>query len=398
MPELQGEYQPAVPSRVIFGRSKVDGLRKEVENLGGKRVLLLSGKTVAEKTDAVRRTAAGLGDTLIGTFSGLTQRAPIEAAVEVTRMALDAGADTLVGVGGSTISDAARMIGVMMALEVNTVDRLRELEREYDGVLSPDLTGNQLPWQVSIPTTLSAGEFNMGGGNILDDRAGHKIRVRHPGLYAHLIVLDPEMTVGTPDWLWLSTGVKALDHCIERLYTTGNQPAIDAPILSAAEMLFNDLARSGESHHDLDARLRCLMAAWMSMMGAPNFNTGLSHAIGHVIGVRYAVGHGYTSCVTQPYVMEYNRPVSAAKQALLARSAGIDTRGMSDEAAAEAAARAVDDLILGMGMPHRLRELEIPREDLPAIAEEVLLDRPAQTNAIPMTRVEQVMEVLEMAF
>ena len=134
------------------------------------------------------------------------------------------------------------------------------------------------------------------------------------------------------------------------------------------------------------------------MMGAPNFNTGLSHAIGHVIGVRYAVGHGYTSCVTQPYVMEYNRPVSAAKQALLARSAGIDTRGMSDEAAAEAAARAVDDLILGMGMPHRLRELEIPREDLPAIAEEVLLDRPAQTNAIPMTRVEQVMEVLEAAF
>ena len=398
MPELQGEYQPAVPSRVIFGRSRVDGLRKEVENLGGKRVLLLSGKTVAEKTDAVRRTAAGLGDTLIGTFSGLTQRAPIEAAVEVTRMALNAGADTLVGVGGSTISDAARMIGVMMALEINTVDRLRELEREYDGVLSPDLTGNQLPWQVSIPTTLSAGEFNMGGGNILDDRAGHKIWVRHPGLYAHLIVLDPEMTAGTSDWLWLSTGVKALDHCIERLYTTGNQPAIDAPILSAAEMLFNDLARSGESHHDLDARLRCLMAAWMSMMGAPNFNTGLSYAIGHVIGVRYAVGHGYTSCVTQPYVMEYNRPVSAAKQALLARSAGIDTRGMSDEAAAEAAARAVDDLILGMGMPHRLRELEIPREDLPAIAEEVLLDRPAQTNAIPMTRVEQVMEVLEMAF
>ena len=136
----------------------------------------------------------------------------------------------------------------------------------------------------------------------------------------------------------------------------------------------------------------------MSMMGAPNFNTGLSHAIGHVIGVRYAVGHGYTSCVTQPYVMEYNRPVSAAKQALLARSAGIDTRSMSDEAAAEAAARAVDDLILGMGMPHRLRELEIPREDLPAIAEEVLHDRPAQTNAIPMTRVEQVMEVLEAAF
>ena len=398
MPVLQGEYNPAVPSRVIFGRGKVDELKEEVGNLGGKRVMLLSGKTVAEKTDAVRRTAAGLGDTLVGTFSGLTQRAPMEAALEVTRMALNSGVDTLVGVGGSTISDASRMIGVMMALEINTVERLLEVTREYNGVLTPDLTGVQLPLQVSIPTTLSAGEFNMGSGCVLDRQAGHKIRVRHPDLYANLIVLDPEMTVSTPDWLWLSTGMKALDHCIERLYTTGNQPAIDAPILSAAEMLFSGLPRSRESNHDLDARLGCLMGAWMSMMGAPNFATGLSHAIGHVIGVRYAVGHGYTSCVTQPYVMEYNRPVSADKQALLARSAGIDTRGMSDEAAAEAAARAVDDLILGMGMPHRLRELEIPREDLPIIAEEVLHDRPAQTNAIPMTKPEQVMEVLEMAF
>ena len=368
MPVLQGEYNPAVPSRVIFGRGKVDELKEEVGNLGGKRVMLLSGKTVAEKTDAVRRTAAGLGDTLVGTFSGLTQRAPMEAAVEVTRMALDSEVDTLVGVGGSTISDASRMIGVMMALEINTVERLLEVTREYNGVLTPDLTGVRLPLQVSIPTTLSAGEFNMGSGCVLDGQAGHKIRVRNP------------------------------DHCIERLYTTGNQPAIDAPILSAAEMLFSGLPRSRESNHDLDARLGCLMGAWMSMMGAPNFATGLSHAIGHVIGVRYAVGHGYTSCVTQPYVMEYNRPVSADKQALLARSAGIDTRGMSDEAAAEAAARAVDDLILGMGMPHRLRELEIPREDLPIIAEEVLHDRPAQTNAIPMTKPEQVMEVLEMAF
>ena len=114
----------------MFGRGKVDGLREEVANLGGKRALLLSGKTVAEKTDAVRRTAAGLGDTLVGTFSGLTQRAPIEAAVEVTRMALDAGADTLVGVGGRPISDAATLTGLMMALAINTLERPRALERE----------------------------------------------------------------------------------------------------------------------------------------------------------------------------------------------------------------------------------------------------------------------------
>ena len=395
---LQGEFNPAVPTRIVFGNGKIDSLKDEIQKLGGKRVLVLSGRTVAEKTDAVRRINDGLGDMSAGVYSGLTQRAPLSTAVEAANLALASGADTLVGVGGSTISDAARMIAVLMAEGITTVEQLRQLGEEQDMLLSPNLDGKVLPLQVAVPTTLSAGEFNMGGGNVLDDQAGHKIRVRHPRLYADLIMLDSVMTEGTPDWLWLSTGVKALDHCIERLYTTGNQPAIDAPILAAAEILFTHLPKSRESDGDPEARLQCLVAAWMSMMGAPNFAMGLSHAIGHILGVKYSVGHGYTSCVTQPYVMEFNRPVSAAKQALLARSAGLDTRGMSDEAAAEAAARAVDDFVLGMGMPHRIRELEIPEADLPEIAELVLTDDGCRNNPIPITSAEQVMEVLRAAF
>jgi len=395
---LQGEFNPAVPTRIVFGNGKIDSLKDEIQKLGGKRVLVLSGRTVAEKTDAVRRINDGLGDMSAGVYSGLTQRAPLSTAVEAANLALASGADTLVGVGGSTISDAARMIAVLMAEGITTVEQLRQLGEEQDMLLSPNLDGKVLPLQVAVPTTLSAGEFNMGGGNVLDDQAGHKIRVRHPRLYADLIMLDSVMTEGTPDWLWQSTGVKALDHCIERLYTTGNQPAIDAPILAAAEMLFTHLPGSRESDGDPEARLQCLVAAWMSMMGSPNFATGLSHAIGHILGVKYSVGHGYTSCVTQPYVMEFNRPVSATKQALLARSAGIDTRGMSDEAAAEAAARAVDDFVLGMGMPHRIRELEIPESDLPEIAELVLTDGGCQNNPILITSAEQVMEVLRTAF
>ena len=395
---LQGDFNPTVPSRIVFGNEKIDSLRDEVKKLGGKRVLVLSGRTVAEKTDSVRRINEGLGDLSAGVYSGLIQRAPLSTAIEAANMAVANGVDTLVGLGGSTISDAARMIAVLMAEGITTVDQLRQLGEEQDMVLEPNLDGKSLPLQVSIPTTLSAGEFNMGGGNVLDDQAGHKIRVRHPRLYADLIMLDPVMTEGTPDWLWLSTGVKALDHCIERLYSTGNQPAIDAPVLAAAEMLFTYLPKSRESDVDPEARLQCLVAAWMSMMGAPNFSMGLSHAIGHIIGVHYSVGHGYTSCVTQPYVMEFNRPVSAAKQALLARSAGLDTRGMSDEAAAEAAARAVDDFIMGMGMPHRLRELEIPEEDLPKIAELVLTDGGTRSNPIYITSAEQVIGVLTAAF
>ena len=396
--ELQGEYRPPVPSRVIFGRGKLDDLSREIQDLGGRRALILSGRSVAEQTDAVRRTQECLGDSCVGVYSGLTQRAPLSTAVTAARLALETGADTLVGVGGSTISDASRMIAVMMADGILSEERLRELGHEFDGMLEPDLTGKDLPLQVSLPTTLSAGEFNQGGGNILDDQANHKIRVRNPRLYADLIVLDPDLTMGTPDWLWLSTGVKAMDHCIERLYCRGSQPAVDATSLMAAELLFNNLAKSAEGFHDHQARLQCLMAAWMSMMGCTTVGSGLSHGLGHVIGVKYNVGHGYTSCVTQPWVMEYNRPASSHKQALLARAAGIDIRGMSDEAAAQAAAQVVDEFIMELGMPHRLRDLEIPKEDFGEIAALTLRDGAGRNNPIPINSEEQVLEVLERAW
>ena len=235
---LFGQYNPTVPSRIIFGQGKASSLGAEVEKLGGKRALVLSGRTVAEKTDTVRKVNESLGHRSAGVYSALTQRAPLATAVEAANLAVANGVDTLVGVGGSTISDAARMIAVLMAEGITTVEQLRELAHQQNLMLTPDLEGEKLPLQVSIPTTLSAGEFNMGGGNVLDEQARHKIRMGHRRLYADLIVLDPDMTVGTPNWLWLSTGVKALDHCIERLYCAGNQPAIDAPVLTAAELLF----------------------------------------------------------------------------------------------------------------------------------------------------------------
>ena len=231
-----------------------------------------------------------------------------------------------------------------------------------------------------------------------NDKAAKKIRVRHHSLYADLIVLDPRMTIGTPDWLWLSSGVKALDHCIERLYCNGNQPAIEATASKAAELLFKYLPVSREDDDNLDARLNCLVAAWLSMMGATTVGSGLSHAIGHVIGVKYDIGHGYTSCVTQPYVMEYNRSASANQQAVLARAAGIQTDGMDDVAVAEAAYRVVDEFILGLNMPHRLRELEIPMEDLREIAELTMEDGAGRNNPVPITSFEQVMEVLKKAW
>jgi alcohol dehydrogenase class IV len=393
-----GLFKAPVPTRVLFGKGKVWGLRDELEELGGKRVLVLSGKTAAQKTRTVTLLQRVLGDCCVGVYSGLTSRAPLGSAVEATRLALSVGADTLVGVGGSTIPDASRMIGYMTTAGITDMNRLRELAHEHHGLIRPDLTGKALPLQISVPTTLSAGEYNMGGGKILDGESRHFIHVRHPQIYPALIVLDPDMTVGVPDWLWFSSGIKAMDHCVERLYTKGHQPMIDAPILMGAEFLFRYLSLSGEAHQDPDARLQCQIAAWLSMAGVPNNAMGLSHALGHIMGPYYSLNHGYTSCVTLPWVMEFNRPAALDKLAMLARSAGVYTRGMSDEAAAVAAEQAVRDLIVRIGMPNRLRDLNVPREDIPVLAEMTLQDGGCEYNAVPVKDSAQIASILEKAW
>jgi alcohol dehydrogenase class IV len=318
-PELQGEYQPPVPSRVIFGRGKVAGLREEVEALGGRRVLLLSGRTVAEKTDAVRTVAAALGDSCVDIYSGLTQRAPLATAVEATTIALRNGVDTLVGVGGSTISDAARMIAVMMAEGITSVERLRELGQQSQGLLQPTLEGKQLPLQVSIPTTLSAGEFTPFAG-ITDEDARVKGLRSDPRICPRTVVLDPEVTLPTPRRLWATTGVKALDHAIEAIWSVNPQPVSDVLAVEAIRRLHRHLPASLAEPDNLEARGECQIAAWMSIFGITSVGVRLSHILGHQH--RRALG-----CPARHHLLHHHPALHALSRAADAPAAGDDCRG-----------------------------------------------------------------------
>ena len=397
--EIQGEYVPKREPRVIFGQDCLEKLRGEIESMGGKKALLLTGRTLAEKTDAASRVSTLLGNTCVGVYSGLVQRTPLPAAIEATSLALQKEADTLISLGGTSVSDGAKMIAVMMAEGITDGERLKEYTRNFDTDGLQSLKDKQLPRHIVIPTTLSAGEFNVSG-NLLDFDTMQRPRIDDPILFPNLVFLDPQITMNTPDWLWLSTGIKALDHCIERLYGQGSHPVVDATALGGTELIFRYLPRSAVKHKDMEARLQCQIAAWLSMTGTPNVTSGsgLSHAIGHQLGMRYQIPHGYTSCVAQPYVMEFNRAVTTHAQARFARAAGADVNGMSDEAAAIQGARAVDELILGLGLPHRIRDLKVAREDLRSLAEQTIHDRGGRNNPIPVTTADQVMKVLEAAW
>jgi maleylacetate reductase len=186
------------------------------------------------------------------------------------------------------------------------------------------------------------------------------------------VILDPSVTVHTPEWLFLSTGVRAVDHAVEDICAINSQPFSDGVSLHALRLISRGLPAVKADPANLEARLDSQLGAWMSITGSQNgVSKGASHGIGHVLGGSADVPHGYTSCIMLPHVLRFNAPVNGDRQAWVS-----EALGRPDALAADAVA----ELIAGLGLPHRLRDVGVRRDQLDRIAEESMHDRWIHTN------------------
>ncbi|HEX2173571.1 MAG TPA: iron-containing alcohol dehydrogenase [Dehalococcoidia bacterium] len=392
---LSGEYTFPKLEKVIFGPGSVARLAEQADRLGGRRAFIITGNTLANKTDLVDRVRSVLGSRCAGVYSGSKQHVPREAVLEAAEQARSAGADLLISFGGGSPVDLAKMVALCLAQNVRNeteLDAYRIRFQYPDRVDIPAVPNVSVP-QIAVTTTLSAGEFTAFAG-CTDPVRQAKDLYYAEHLNPKVCILDPEMTVATPSWLWGSTGVRSIDHCVEEVYSRVHQPFADALALRALAMLFDYLPRASAEPDNLAARGQCQVAAWMAVYSLPSVQVGLSHGIGHQLGARCNVPHGVTSCIMLPVVMDFNRPVTADRQALLAPSMGVDTRGLSDEEAATAAANNLRALVRELGIKDRLSDWGVTEADLPGIAADALEDLVVATNPRPVTSTERVVELL----
>ncbi len=190
-------------------------------------------------------------------------------------------------------------------------------------------------------------------------------------LVPRLIFLDPELTIHTPPWLWASTGVRSLDHAVEAVYSSEHQPFVDTLALQAIRLLFENLKISTGNPTDLQSRLSCQIAAWMSFAGVLSVGMGLSHAIGRVIGATWNIPHGITSCLTLAEVMRMEARRNTERLALIAKAEGRPLEDVPADKAALSAADGVSELVGELGLSKRLRDYGIKKENLSMIAQEV---------------------------
>ncbi|MDP8952573.1 MAG: iron-containing alcohol dehydrogenase, partial [Actinomycetota bacterium] len=207
-------------------------------------------------------------------------------------------------------------------------------------------------------TTLSGAEWAHLIG-VTDEEAGRKSGFADEEAVPPVVILDPEATVYTPEKLWLSTGIRALDHAIEGFLSPSEHPIEDVLGLEGARRLMESLPHSKEVPDDLDLRLKLQLAAWMAYFGPLNTPMGLSHELGRRIGASYDVPHAYTSCmILSPTLAVVGDRVRGERWTMLADALGGEP--------AERVATLVEELELS----NRLRDSGVPEEDLDAIAEE----------------------------
>ncbi|HEX2941177.1 MAG TPA: iron-containing alcohol dehydrogenase [Rhodopila sp.] len=370
---MHGVHRYPPMERVTYGVPLAEALADEVTRIGARAVYVLASGTLNRETDVIARVRRVLGDRLAGVYARIGAHTPRVDVVAAANEARVAKADLLLTVGGGSVTDAAKMVGLCLG---NDVTRPEQLDA-FRAIVTPDGTTERPPTKppgvrsIDVPTTLSAGEFTWFAG--CTDTARHvKESFGHALMMPQAVILDPAVTVHTPMWLFLSTGIRAVDHAVEDICSINPTPFSDGASLQALRLLAAGLPAVKADPADLDARLNCQLGSWMSIMGSQNGVTkGASHGIGHVLGGTAGVPHGYTSCVMLPQVLRFNAPVNAERQAWVADALG--RRG-------EAAADAVAALIRGLGLPTTLRDVGVKPEQLDEIARESMHDRWVHTN------------------
>ncbi len=376
--------------RVVWGRPAAEVVAEEAGRLGAERVFLIVSRTLNRESDVVSGIGRGLGNRVAGLFEGIPAHVHRETVIAATREARAAKADLIVTVGGSSASGVGKMARLALAHGLETVDDMEPFRTVVapDGTKTkPDFRGPDIG-QVAVPTTLSGGEYYHYQGST-DTRIPEKQGYEHPDMIPTSVVLDPWAALHTPEWLWFSTGIRAVDHAVEGLCAPGANPYTDGMNLQALRLLARSLAASKAAPGDVDARLESQLGAWMSMAGVTaGVPVGASHGIGHVLGGACDVPHGYTSCIMLAPVLRWNRQAVAERQRVVSGAMGVPDRPAAD---------LVAELVSLLGLPSRLGDVGVGRDRFAEIAEQAMREPFVHANPRPVRSVGDVLEILESA-
>jgi alcohol dehydrogenase class IV len=341
-------YQ-SLPTRVIFGAGSLRHLERELDLLGLKRALVLATPPQRAQAEAI---AARLGDRAAGVFADAVMHVPLSVAREARALADQLGADCALAVGGGSTTGLGKAIALDSGLPI-----------------------------IAIPTTYAGSEMTPIYG-ITDE--GIKKTGRDPRVLPKTVIYDPELTVSLPTSISVTSGINAIAHAAEALYSQDANPITSMMAEEGIRALASGLPCLVRRPTDIAARSDALYGAWLCGAVLGSVGMALHHKLCHTLGGSYNLPHAETHTVVLPHALAYNRDAAPEAMTRIARALGAND-----------AAQGVFDLAKANGAPVSLRELGFKESDLDA-ALDIALRNP-YWNPRPLER-EPLAALLRDAF
>lgn len=364
------------PTRTLFGAGSVQELPAFLKRSGLSRPLVVTDPGLLT-TNAFRKLQAALGPAAQGQtwflFSGVHPN-PIESDVTETTAAYRAnGCDCVIAFGGGSPLDVGKAARLLVK---NPSLRLGEFD------YNADWTG--LAPLICLPTTAGTGS-EVGRSSVITLAATNRKKVVfHPELLAKLVILDAELTQDLPPKLTAATGADALTHCIESYTCPVFHPMCDGIALEGVRLIVEALPVAYRDGANLEARGKMLVAA---AMGAVAFqkDLGACHSLAHPLSTLCGTHHGLANAVCLAAVMRFNASRKPGLYRRVGIACGLDVQRVSDAAADAATIEFVADFLKKLGLGLKLRELNVPKDLIPALTAQAIEDPCHPTNAVPVT-------------
>ena len=372
-----------IPRKIVFGNGAIRRIGEEAANIfAGKKILMVTDKGVVqagltkEAVDSLKKS----GFQVI-TFDRVLPDPPVNVVIECIELARKERVDIIFGIGGGSSIDAAKAVSLFVPYEGDIYSCI--------GLAINQVKNPGLP-KIFIPTTAGTGADLSNSFVLTNDRTNEKISSNTPYAFSDLSIIDPELTLNLPPKITAESGMDAFSHSLESFVSLQANPLSDLFALRGMELISKNIGKAySHGPKSPEARYAMCFAVCMGTMALRSSRGGAIHPTCYPLAMKYHLTHGLSISLMMPYVMEFNLASDLKRFAAVASAMGERIEGFSTEEAAQVAVKAVKRLIGDLGLPLRLRDIGVKKEDFGEFARFVAKKYPHYLASNPRKVSEQ---------
>ncbi len=373
------------PPRIVFGNGCATQAAEFLAQIGARCVLLVTSNSVRPQVDFLVSALKNAGVEVVE--AAFIPPEPtvkfFETSLEETRAAK---VDAVLAVGGGSVIDVAKLLAALM----NGTQQITE-------VFGINLLASRGLPIVCLPTTAGTGAEVSPNAILLDEATDLKKGVVSPHLVADAAFVDPLLTLSVPPDVTAATGLDALTHCIEAYANKFAHPIVDNYALQGVKLISHSLLTAVRDGNNLEARAAMALGSLYGGLCLGPVNTAAVHALAYPLGGKFRIAHGVSNALLLPHVMRFNFSAAPERHAELAVALGV-ARRESDLATAETGVGFLSQLSRDCGVPQRLSDLNIPRDEIPAMAKSAMQVQRLLKNNLRIVTEADAVDIYEAAF